>query len=169
MTSANGVAMSRASMRCVHNTRSLAYGYATRTSLAASVRPCCRRRSASRLFWRPLHAAEHLSSPETGHARCCRGPRSVDRVPGGVAPKGKEAARTRDRQAAAASQDEAEESDATEEEATRERTTTVSGTVPMLLKSTMYYRKAPLAISRGGRSEALGRSLCVIRVGIHQW
>mmetsp|Transcript_15287 Transcript_15287/g.49930 ORF Transcript_15287/g.49930 Transcript_15287/m.49930 type:complete len:217 (-) Transcript_15287:1210-1860(-) len=31
-----------------------------------------------------LHAAEHLSSPETGHARCCRGPRSVDRVPGGV-------------------------------------------------------------------------------------
>ena len=24
-------------------------------------------------------------------------------------------------------------------------------------------------ISRGGRSEALGRSLCVIRVGIHQW
>ena len=35
-------------------------------------------------YWRPLHAAEHLSSPETGHARCCRGPRSVDRVPGGV-------------------------------------------------------------------------------------
>ena len=31
------------------------------------------------------------------------------------------------------------------------------------------YHKAPLAISRGGRSEALGRSLCVIRVGIHQW
>ena len=24
-------------------------------------------------YWRPLHAAEHLSSPETGHARCCRG------------------------------------------------------------------------------------------------
>ena len=39
--------------------------------------------------------------------------------------KEKEAARTRDRQAAAASQDEAEESDATEEEATRERTTRV--------------------------------------------
>ena len=38
--------------------------------------------------------------------------------------KAKEAARTRDRQAAAA-QDEAEESDATEEEATRERTTRV--------------------------------------------
>ena len=36
-------------------------------------------------YWRPLHAAEHLSSPETGHARCCRGPRSVDRVPGAVA------------------------------------------------------------------------------------
>ena len=77
MTSANGVAMSRASTRCVHKTRSLAS--ATRTSLAASVRPCCRRRGASR-----LHAAEHLSSPEIGHARCCRGPRSVDRVPGGV-------------------------------------------------------------------------------------
>ena len=46
---------------------------------------------------------------------------------------------------------------------------TVSGTVPILLKSTIYYHKAPLAISRGGRSEALGRSLCVIRVGIHQW
>ena len=45
----------------------------------------------------------------------------------------------------------------------------VSGTVPILLKSTIYYHKAPLAISRGGRSEALGRSLCVIRVGIHQW
>ena len=37
--------------------------------------------------------------------------------------KAKEAARTRDRQAAAASQNEAEESDATEEEATRESTT----------------------------------------------
>ena len=36
---------------------------------------------------------------------------------------------------------------------------TVSGTVPILLKSTTYYHKAPLAISRGGRSEALGRSL----------
>ena len=36
-----------------------------------------------------------------------------------------EAARARDRQAAAASQDEAEESDATGEEATRERTTRV--------------------------------------------
>ena len=36
-----------------------------------------------------------------------------------------EAARARDRQVAAASQDEAEESDATEEEATRERTTRV--------------------------------------------
>ena len=47
-TSANGVAMSRASTRCVHKTRSLAS--ATRTSLAASVRPCCRRRSASRLL-----------------------------------------------------------------------------------------------------------------------
>ena len=81
MTSANGVAMSRASTRCVHKTRSLAS--ATRTSLAASVRPCCRRRSASRLL-ATFHAAEHLSSPETGHARCCRGPRSVDRVPGGV-------------------------------------------------------------------------------------
>ena len=46
---------------------------------------------------------------------------------------------------------------------------TVSGTVPILLKSIIYYHKAPLAISRGGRSEALGRSLCVIRVGIHQW
>ena len=34
-----------------------------------------------------------------------------------------------------------------------------------VIKSTMYYHKAPLAISRGGRSEALGRSLCVIRVG----
>ena len=34
---------------------------------------------------------------------------------------GEQAARARDRQAAAASQDEAEESDATEEEATRER------------------------------------------------
>ena len=67
MTSANGVAMSRASTRCVHKTRSLAS--ATRTSLAASVRPCCRRRGASR-----LHAAEHLSSPETGHARCWSGP-----------------------------------------------------------------------------------------------
>ena len=38
---------------------------------------------------------------------------------------GKKAARARERQAAAASQDEAEESDATEEEATRERTTRV--------------------------------------------
>ena len=37
--------------------------------------------------------------------------------------KAGEAARARDRQAAAASQNEAEESDATEEEATRERTT----------------------------------------------
>ena len=37
----------------------------------------------------------------------------------------KEAARTRDRQAAAASQNETEESDATEEEATRERKTRV--------------------------------------------
>ena len=37
--------------------------------------------------------------------------------------KAQEAARTRDRQAAAASQNEAEESDATEEEATRESTT----------------------------------------------
>ena len=37
--------------------------------------------------------------------------------------KAGEAARARDRQAAAASQDEAEESDATEEEATRESTT----------------------------------------------
>ena len=39
--------------------------------------------------------------------------------------KAQEAVRTRDRQAAAPSQDEAEESDATEEEATRERTTRV--------------------------------------------
>ena len=39
--------------------------------------------------------------------------------------KAQEAARTRDRQAAAASQNEAEESDATEEEVTRERTTRV--------------------------------------------
>jgi len=37
--------------------------------------------------------------------------------------KTKEAARTRERQAAAAAQNEAEESDATEEEATRESTT----------------------------------------------
>ena len=39
--------------------------------------------------------------------------------------KAGDAARTRDRQAAAASEDEADESDATEEEATRERTTRV--------------------------------------------
>ena len=39
--------------------------------------------------------------------------------------KAQEAARTRDRQAAAASRDEAEENDATEEEMTRERTTRV--------------------------------------------
>ena len=39
--------------------------------------------------------------------------------------KAQEAARARDRQAAAAAQIEAEESDATEEEATRERTTRV--------------------------------------------
>jgi len=39
--------------------------------------------------------------------------------------KAGEAARARERQAAAPSQDEAEESDATEEEATRERTTRV--------------------------------------------
>ena len=39
--------------------------------------------------------------------------------------KAREAARARERQAAAPSQDEAEESDATEEEATRERTTRV--------------------------------------------
>ena len=45
----------------------------------------------------------------------------------------------------------------------------VSGTAPVLPQSTMCCHKAPLAISRGGRSEALGRSLCVIRVGIHQW
>ena len=45
----------------------------------------------------------------------------------------------------------------------------VSGTAPVLPQSTMCFHKAPLAISRGGRSEALGRSLCVIRVGIHQW
>ena len=51
----------------------------------------------------------------------------------------------------------------------RGETEAVSGTVPILLKSTIYYHKAPLAISRGGRSEVLGRSLCVIRVGIHQW
>jgi len=42
--------------------------------------------------------------------------------------KAKEAARARERQAAAASQDEAEEGDATEEEATGERTTRESGT-----------------------------------------
>ena len=42
-----------------------------------------------------------------------------------VRQKAGEAARARDRQAAAAAQDEAEESDATEEEATRERTTRV--------------------------------------------
>ena len=47
-----------------------------------------------------------------------RGGRSCDE-------KAQEAARTRDRQAAAASQHEAEESDATEEEMTRERTTRV--------------------------------------------
>ena len=45
----------------------------------------------------------------------------------------------------------------------------VSGTAPVLPQSTMCCHKAPLAISRGGRSEVLGRSLCVIRVGIHQW
>ena len=39
--------------------------------------------------------------------------------------KAREAARARERQVAAPSQDEAEESDATEEEATRERTTRV--------------------------------------------
>ena len=39
--------------------------------------------------------------------------------------KAREAARTRERQAASSSQNEAEESDATEEEATRERTTRV--------------------------------------------
>ena len=49
------------------------------------------------------------------------------------------------------------------------RSRTVSGTAPVLPQSTMCCHKAPLAISRGGRSEALGRSLCVIRVGIHQW
>ena len=42
--------------------------------------------------------------------------------------------------------------------------TAVSGTAPVLPQSTMCCHKAPLAISRGGRSEALGRSLCVIRV-----
>ena len=41
--------------------------------------------------------------------------------------KAKEAARTRDRQAAAASQNETEESDATEEEATRESTVREGG------------------------------------------
>ena len=51
----------------------------------------------------------------------------------------------------------------------RELRLTVSGTAPVLPQSTMCCHKAPLAISRGGRSEALGRSLCVIRVGIHQW
>ena len=49
------------------------------------------------------------------------------------------------------------------------RDSAVSGTAPVLPQSTMCCHKAPLAISRGGRSEALGRSLCVIRVGIHQW
>ena len=76
MTSANGVAMSRASMRCAHKTRSLAY--ATRTSLAASVRPCCRRRSAS--------LAQLLSACQLGQEQA-RGKRLLTLGPSGGCPR----------------------------------------------------------------------------------
>ena len=53
------------------------------------------------------------------------GPKYAARRADELRRKAKEAARARDRQAAAASQDEADESDATEEEATGGRTTRV--------------------------------------------
>ena len=82
MTSANGVAMSRASTRA--GTRQGVWPLPhVRAWPLLSVHAAVG--AAHPAYWRPLHAAEHLSSPETGHARCCRGPRSVDRVPGAVA------------------------------------------------------------------------------------
>ena len=82
MTSANGVAMSRASTRWRAQGKEFGLGHTYELGrfcpsmlAVGAAHPAC---------WRSLHAAEHLSSPETGHARCCWGPRSVDRVPGGV-------------------------------------------------------------------------------------
>ena len=71
--------------------------------------------------------------------------------------KAKEAARTRDRQAAAP-QDEAEENDATEEEVTRERTTRVGrprGGMKVAARSGERLRRE---IGRGGQADAQGWS-----------
>ena len=63
----------------------------------------------------------------------------------------KEAARTRDRQAAAASQNEAEESDATEEETTRERTTRVGRPRGGMKAAARIGERLRREIGRGGR------------------
>ena len=65
--------------------------------------------------------------------------------------KAKEAARTRERQAAAASQYEAEESDATEEEATRERTTRVGRPRGGMKVAARVGERLRGEIGRGGR------------------
>ena len=62
-----------------------------------------------------------------------------------------EAARTRDRQAAAASQNEAEESDATEEEATRERTMRVGRPRGGMKVAARICERLRREIGRGGR------------------
>ena len=65
--------------------------------------------------------------------------------------KGKEAARTRDRQEAAASQDEAEESDATEDEATGGRTTRVGRPRGGMKVAARVGERLRGEIGRGGR------------------
>ena len=65
--------------------------------------------------------------------------------------KAGEAARARDRQAAAASQNEAEESDATEEEATRERTTRVGRPRGGMKVAARIGERLRREIGRGGR------------------
>ena len=98
-----------------------------------SERLSCRRRSLGRLLWAPHILGGEMPGAPIKNFTCefVFVSRSLDRLEGpGYAArraelrrKAKEAARTRDRQAAAASQNETEESDATEEEATRESTT----------------------------------------------
>ena len=65
--------------------------------------------------------------------------------------KAKEAERTRERQAAAASQNEAEESDATEEEATRERSTRVGRPRGGMKVATRIGERLRREIGRGKR------------------
>jgi len=92
------------------------------------------------MTWRQMIAVTQWASEEVVLVREVRGEldklrgagqnqAKICREEGGAAPKGERSRENkRDRQAAAAAQNEAEESDATEEEATRERTTRVGRT-----------------------------------------